>query len=332
MDNFDLKKYLVENKLTKNSKKFITTEAEQPTRQTDYSTNTQKALSVEDSYTKLQIGSVDGFNIYKIPQGAKKMFNVFCELGAGAEWCSTTNPYFKTPSQFDSYVEKDPIYLSINPETGEKYFFSYVHGEFKDKKGNNATNIDSLLKFLKEKEGKAVPFAYKLQQAPETLTPKDLNIEGFVDLSNTEVTYLPDNLQISGFLDLTNTKINILPKGLKVGGDLILANTRIIAIPNDLQVGGDLDLAETRVRMIPKGFKVGGDLDLADTKITALPTGLEVGGDLNLTDTKITTLPQDLQVDGSIRLYGGINIDPKTIPSHLLSKIRPQSLLDKITK
>ena len=51
---------------------------------------------------------------------------------------------------------------------------------------------------------------------------KDLNIEveGYLDLTNTNITSLPDNLKVGRSLYLKNTKITSLPDNLKVKGKI----------------------------------------------------------------------------------------------------------------
>ena len=87
------------------------------------------------------------------------------------------------------------------------------------------TNFYSFFKFLHDKKGKPIPFEIKLIYAPETISKKDLQVEGYLDLSNTKITTLPDNLQVGGNLILSNTKITTLPDNLKVEGVLDLSNT-----------------------------------------------------------------------------------------------------------
>ena len=47
---------------------------------------------------------------------------------------------------------------------------------------------------------------------------KNLHIEiiGYLDLGNTQITFLPDNLSVGGSLDLRNTQITFLPDNLSV--------------------------------------------------------------------------------------------------------------------
>jgi hypothetical protein len=54
----------------------------------------------------------------------------------------------------------------------------------------------------------------------------------------------PDNLTVGGYLDLSHTQITALPEGLTVGGGLYLRHTQITALLNDPR-GHRLDRAGT---------------------------------------------------------------------------------------
>jgi len=86
---------------------------------------------------------------------------------------------------------------------------------------------------------------YKLTKAPNVneLLANVEYIDGYLDLSRSNVTILPDYLEIDGYLSLSNTKINSLPKGLIVRGDLDLLNCKnLTSFPDDLIVNGNLVL------------------------------------------------------------------------------------------
>ena len=99
--------------------------------------------------------------------------------------------------------------------------------------------LKRIFEFLEEKGEHKVPFMWKLiNDIP--ITEKDLDFEGD--------------------LILTYSDIESLPKGLKVGGDLDLFESKITSLPEGLEVGGDLDLSETNITLLPKGLQVGGKL------------------------------------------------------------------------
>ena len=109
------------------------------------------------------------------------------------------------------------------------------------------TNIYNLFKFLEDKEGKPIPFKYKLIYRPETLTPKELNVRDDLDLYNTSITSLPAGLEVGGTLWLNDTPITSLPADLKVGGYLDLRSTKITTLPVGLEVGANLWLNVTPI-------------------------------------------------------------------------------------
>jgi hypothetical protein len=87
---------------------------------------------------------------------------------------------------------------------------------------------------------------YKLTKVPnvDKLLSQIKEIDGYLDLSRSDITTLPDNLEINGYLSLSNTKIETLPKGLVVRGDLDLLNCKKLKfpLPSDLVVHGNLVL------------------------------------------------------------------------------------------
>ena len=90
----------------------------------------EKGISKADKYKQYLIGTVDGFNVYKIPKGATNLYGMNCELGKGTEWCTATE---KTDEHFNEYVKKGPLYMFIKPNSNEKYQFAYESHEYRDK-------------------------------------------------------------------------------------------------------------------------------------------------------------------------------------------------------
>ena len=91
---------------------------------------------------------------------------------------------------------------------------------------------------------------------------KDLNIEveGYLDLENTNITSLPDNLRVERGLYLRKTKITSLPDNLRVGGFLDLENTKITSLPDNLKVGRSLYLTNTKITSLPDNLRVEGKI------------------------------------------------------------------------
>jgi hypothetical protein len=124
--------------------------------------------------------------------------------------------------------------------------------------------LKKIFNFLEENERHQTPFLWKwVNNIP--LTEKDLNIEGELDLTNTDIKSLPDGLKVSGDLNLTETDMESLPERLEVAGNLYLDHSFIKSLPKDLKVGGDLSIEATYIKSLPRGLQVGGDLYLNDS-------------------------------------------------------------------
>jgi hypothetical protein len=218
----------------------------------------QKGVSKENKYKEFYLGSVSGFNVYKLPQGRKDLYGTSCELGSGTGWCTATG---KDREDFDRYISQGPLFIFINPKNGEKYQFLYEGKQFMDK-DNKSVNIDkkiyNLFKFIENKEPQyKSPFAAKLTYEPEILTPEDLNVKGDLNLEkNDQIFSLPNNLKVEGNLNLKGSSIRFLPDNLKVGGDLDLSRAyNIDSLPENLEAN-KLNLYQTKIKTIPSSLKV----------------------------------------------------------------------------
>ena len=58
------------------------------------------------------------------------------------------------------------------------------------------------------------------------VTPDNLTVAGWLDLSGTPINALPDNLIVGGWLDLRGTPITAFPHNLTVGGSLYLSRRK----------------------------------------------------------------------------------------------------------
>ena len=90
----------------------------------------QKGVAKSDKYSEFYMGSVDGFDVYKLPKGRKDLYGTSCELGSGTEWCTATG---RTRKHFDDYIAKGPLFIFIKPGSDEKYQFSYEDNSYMDK-------------------------------------------------------------------------------------------------------------------------------------------------------------------------------------------------------
>jgi hypothetical protein len=86
-----------------------------------------------EKYKEFYIGSVDGFDVFKLDQGRKDLYGVSCDLGSGTEWCTATG---KTRQHFDTYIDQGPLFIFIKKGSDEKYQFSYESSQFMDKNDN----------------------------------------------------------------------------------------------------------------------------------------------------------------------------------------------------
>ena len=151
--------------------------------------------------------------------------------------------------------------------------------------------IKNILNFLKEKEGKKLPYMWvrdltqgKLIQELETHPDGIQYRHGSLDLSDTDITKLPNDLYVDGIVLLINCKeLTELPSNLHVEAYLSLKGCEnITELPNKLYVGSYLDLQYSGIKSLPEGLEVGGDLYLDSTNIKFLPKGLKVGSTLVL--------------------------------------------------
>ena len=101
--------------------------------------------------------------------------------------------------------------------------------------------LKRIFEFLEEKEEHNPPFLWKWKNEIP-LTEKDLDIEGDLDLTYSNIESLPEGLEVSGDLNLTFCEnISSLPEGLIVRGNLILQDcSQLYSLPKGLKVGGTL--------------------------------------------------------------------------------------------
>jgi hypothetical protein len=250
----------------------------------------QKGISKANKYKEFYIGSVNGFDVYKLPKGRKDLYGTSCELGSGTEWCTATG---NTRGHLDNYISHGPLFVFIKPGSNEKYQFHYESQSFMDKndisiKTETAINaLYNLFQFIEDKEPQyRTPLKFKLLNH-QKLTPEDLKVKSFLDLSNTPITTLPDGLEIEDGLDISNTNITSLPNNLKAKG-LFMSNTPISSFPNNFKIEGDLALNYTEITTLPDNLEVGGELYLQHSPITSIPSSLRVNGGLWLRNTPIS--------------------------------------------
>lgn len=272
----------------------------------------QKGVSKTNKYKEFYIGSVDGFDVYKLPKGRQDLYGASCELGSGTEWCTATG---KTKVHFDKYISDGPLFIFIKPGSDEKYQFNYETGSFMDKNDHSILksgkrNYLNFFKFIKEKEPNyEIPLEIKLRYEPDTLdinyfikefgdevgkfyyellrtsnilTPEELDIfiasnsftkQGGLNLYNFNIP-LPDNLKLE-FLNMDdNKKITTLPKNLKIEKTLRANNSSISSIQSGLEAKSAY-FSKTELTTLPNNVKIG-TLFLSNSKIERLPRDLQV--------------------------------------------------------
>jgi hypothetical protein len=116
--------------------------------------------------------------------------------------------------------------------------------------------LKKIFEFLEEKEEHNPPFLWKWKNEIP-LTEKDLDIEGDLDLTYSNIESLPEGLEVSGDLILSYCEnISSLPEGLIVRGNLILQDcSQLYSLPKGLKVGGTL-----YIDMSPLGNYSNGEL------------------------------------------------------------------------
>ena len=107
--------------------------------------------------------------------------------------------------------------------------------------------LKRIFEFLEEKEEHNPPFLWKWKNEIP-LTEKDLDIEGDLDLTYSNIESLPEGLEVSGDLNLTFCEnISSLPEGLIVRGNLYLSYSNITSLPKGLKVWGDIIINKTKL-------------------------------------------------------------------------------------
>lgn len=254
----------------------------------------QKGVSRKNKYKEFYIGSVDGFDVYELPQGRKDLYGISCELGS-RRWCTADN---RDRKDFDSWISLGPLFIFIKSD--EKYQFSYEGAGFKDYNDENINkkDIPNLFKFIEDYNPKyRVPLELKILNDEESITDKDLNVRDNLDLSRSDVKSLPDGLKVLGNLRLSNSYIESLPNDLKVGGCLYLDNSKYIeSLPDDLKINGYLYLENTNIKILPLGLEVKYDIKADNSKITIILSDIKVKGNVYLKNTPISKKYTEVQL------------------------------------
>jgi hypothetical protein len=224
----------------------------------------------------LKIGTFDGMEVYRLPKGRTDLYDTYCELSRGTNWC--TGPR-KSKKEFLAGIEFGDIFLFMSPNPAYKLVpISYgtyprhhlydIHGNMIES-GTDPYEVD-LYKFVHSKGFEAtMPNDLKLLAA--NLGKGPLLIEGdlFVGNGRSKVS-LPDGLHVTGKLRI-GRRVTELPNNLTVGGHLFMGKSNIKSIPNNLNIGGILyikdsylnenySFEEIRQMIEDKGGSVAGEI------------------------------------------------------------------------
>ena len=267
-----------------------------------------------EKYPEFKIGEVDGFTVYKLPQGRLDLKPVSCDLGSGTNWCTSK----ANQNYYDSYVKKDPLFIFI--KGNEKYQFHFKDNQFMDKQDHSMKDgelKDNFLAFLKNKEGRMSG-----NQSIENHKIKDVTIGSetypLYQVGNKLYTKIEDKVlfydtEIGGGQGFKLQDGTTLPfkQALKHPYmDMLkyvyttLDSKEKRKFPGIYRILLNLDLEGETLPTIPS-------LDVSNTDLSSLPDGLNVAGNVDLTGTKITKLPKNFKVGGEFTDVNGKKTLPK---------------------
>jgi hypothetical protein len=214
-DNFDPSKWLVENKITTQSRlnEDKTSLNITPQQKRAFTQEIKNFIADEDFDTAMQ----EAGNIL-----ASMLTN------GEAEFIEDVSNFGYDPDQVEKYAQDITgnlyqIALSFSkPENYEEIIQQYIENGSK---------------------GSLILNNYDQPTLPNNLT----KVGGDLSLFGSKITSLPDNLTVEGelYLYLPQSNMTSLPDNLKVNSNLNLYDTKITSIPNNLKVNGNLNLSQT---------------------------------------------------------------------------------------
>jgi hypothetical protein len=175
--------------------------------------------------------------------------------------------------------------------------------------------LKNIFVFLKNKEYKNLPKKYLNSLSDSELIkifethPDDSQFvcDRSVHLNHKYIIKLPNDLYVDGYLDLSNSNIKQFPNKLHVSSNLYLFDCKqITELPNKLYVGVSLELGGCeKITKLPDDLYVGGYLAFNYTNITELPTNLRVGGDMFIIGTPLADKYTDEEIYKIVASTGG---------------------------
>jgi len=264
----------------------------------------------EEKYPELQIGKVDGFTVWKFPQGRDDLESAAVDLSGFTKTPKDTN-WCTGFRSFKGYNRKDPLYIFIGK--GRKYQFHYGDNEFKNEKNldmSEGPRKDAFLKFIEDHEGRVTSktdltrYMAGGYDTPDGRLPiyKIGKNRYYGSRGNEQFFYDPD----TGLLK-TQTGKTINDPGIIFTHpymDFLKEVYRRLKEEGDTKGFRGIYRLLLGLDVPEKGpgewWSIPGGLDLSGSELTELPDALHIGGDLDLTDSKIKKLPARIKVDGEV--------------------------------
>lgn len=264
----------------------------------------------EKKYPELQIGKVDGFTVWKLPQGRADLEQVAIDLSGYNKEPKDTN-WCTGYGSFRGYNNKDPLYIFIGK--GRKYQF-HLHGnEFKNERNLDMTEgprREAFLKFIEDYEGRVVKnkdiSGYKIGdydtsegKLPIYKIGKD---KYYTKIKGDEIFYNTDDglLKTKNGRSITESHVIFTHPYMDFLKEVY---RRMKEEGNAKKFRGiyrlllDLDVPE---KGPGEWWVIPGSLPLNDSELTKLPEGLHIKGDLDIEGSQIKKLPERIKVDGDI--------------------------------
>lgn len=260
----------------------------------------EKGKAKTEKYSELKLGTVEGFTVYKLPQGREDLKPVACDLGSGTNWCTAHNQ----SNYYNTYNRKDPLFVFI--KGSEKYQYHIQSNQFMDKEDRRMEKgelRDAFEEFIERVEGrirsntdvsqhqlgefeangetypvfKVADKFYTEIKGKKLYYDTDIHLFKYADgsgLGKRDALFHPymDFMKYiySKFTPEEKAKFPIV---YKIFLDLDADQLKIPEL-------GSLDLTNAQIGHLPNGLKIKGNLILTGSNITSLPDDLEVGGDL----------------------------------------------------
>ncbi|MCS4089675.1 PcfJ domain-containing protein [Rhizobium sp. BK176] len=108
------------------------------------------------------------------------------------------------------------------------------------------------------------------------LIPKGVTIDGALMAGGSGLEQLPADLSVQSIL-APSSSLSSLPKNLTIEGDLDVRKTRLMSVPEGISVGGFADFRYTKIDLVPASAFVGGELRVEDHVVIDIPVAEQRG-------------------------------------------------------